>query len=132
MLVTEGGAGNTEVFRIVKHIEFKALRYRWRKLLLDYLSTHLSPSELVSFKKIKNDLYKDYKNGFYVYAKSNNISSINDTIKYVVRYTGRPAMAQSRILDYDGTYVTFWYNRHEDDVRVEETVLVVVLLFFGI
>ena len=122
MLVTEGGAGNTEVFRIVKHIEFKALRSRWRKLLLDYLSEHLAPYELPAFKKIKNELYKDYKNGFYVYAKPNNISSINDTIKYVVRYTGRPAMAQSRILDYDGTYVKFWYNRHEDDVRVEETV----------
>lgn len=122
MLCTEGGAGNTEVFRIVKHIEFKALRSRWRKLILDYLSTHLAPHELPAFKKIKNELYKDYNSGFYVYAKPNNISSISDTIKYVVRYTGRPAMAQSRILDYDGTYVTFWYNRHEDDIRVEETV----------
>lgn len=28
MLCTEGGAGNTEVFRIVHHINFKALRYR--------------------------------------------------------------------------------------------------------
>lgn len=122
MLCTEGGAGNIEVFRNVKHIEYKALRSRWRKLLLDYLSEHLAPHELPAFKKIKNELYKDYKNGFYVYAKPNNISSINDTIKYVVRYTGRPAMAQSRILNYDGTHVTFWYNRHEDDVRVEETV----------
>lgn len=31
-------------------------------------------------------------------------------------------MAQSRILNYDGEYVTFWYNRHEDGKRVEETI----------
>lgn len=122
MLCTEGAAGNTEVFRIVHHINFKALRYRWQKLLLDYLGEHLPSSELPSFKKLKNEIYKEYKNGFYVYAKPDNISSITQTINYVVRYTGRPAMAQSRILDYDGTYVKYYYERHEDGQRVEETI----------
>ena len=31
-------------------------------------------------------------------------------------------MAQSSILNYDGEYVTFWYDRHEDSQRVEETI----------
>ena len=122
MLCTEGGAGNIEVFRIVHHINFKALRYRWQKLLFDYLAKHLPTYELPMFKKLKNELYKEYKNGFYVYAKPDNISSITQTINYVVRYTGRPAMAQSRILDYDGTYVKYYYERHEDGQRVEETI----------
>ena len=122
MLCTEGGAGNIEVFRIVRHINFKALRYRWQKLLLDYLGEHLPASELSKFKQLKNEIYKEYKNGFYVYAKPDNISSISQTINYVVRYTGRPAMAQSRILDYDGTYVKYYYERHEDGQRVEETI----------
>ena len=122
MLCTEGGAGNTEVFRIVHHINFKALRYRWQKLLLDYLGEHLPTSELPRFKKLKNEIYKEYKNGFYVYAKPDNITSISQTINYVVRYTGRPAIAQSRILDYDGTYVKYYYERHEDGQRVEETI----------
>lgn len=122
MLCTEGGAGNTEVFRIIKHISFKALRYRWQKLILDYLSKNLPSHELPTFKKLKNELYKNYENGFYVYAKPDNISSINQTINYVVRYTGRPAMAQSRILNYDGTYVTYYYERHEDGQRVEERI----------
>lgn len=122
MLCTEGGAGNTEVFRIVRHINFRALRFRWQKLLLDYLMKHLPESEITKFKKLKNEIYKDYENGFYVYAKSDNISSITQTINYVIRYTGRPAMAQSRILDYDGTYVRYYYERHEDGKRVEETI----------
>ena len=122
MLCTEGGAGNVEVFRIVRHINFKALRYRWQKLLLDYLGKHLPAYELPKFKKLKNEIYKEYKNGFYVYAKPDNITSITQTINYVVRYTGRPAMAQSRILNYDGTYVKYYYERHEDGQRVEETI----------
>ena len=122
MLCTEGGAGNTEVFRIVKHINFKALRSRWQKLLLDYLQNNLPEKELIEFKLLKNQIYKEYNNGFYVYAKPDNISSINQTINYVVRYTGRPAMAQSRIIDYDGTYVTYYYERHEDGKRIEEKV----------
>ena len=60
--------------------------------------------------------------GFYVYAKPDDISSIKLTVDYVVRYTGRPAMAQSRILNYDGKYVTFYYERHEDNKRIEETI----------
>ncbi len=52
-------------------------------------------------------------------VKSRNIKS---TVKYVIRYSGKPAMAQSRILNYDGEYVTFWYDRHEDNQRVEETI----------
>ena len=86
MLCTEGGAGNTEFFRIIRHINFKALRFRWQKLILDYLSLHLPAFELPNFKKIKNLLYNDYKNGFYVYAKPDNITSIQQTINYVVRY----------------------------------------------
>ena len=122
MLCSEGGAGNTEVFRKVKHISFKALRFRWQKLLLSYLSKNLPPSQLISFKKLKNFLYSNYDNGFYVYAKPDDISSIKLAVDYVVRYTSRPAMAQSRILNYDGEYVTFYYERHEDNQRVEETI----------
>lgn len=122
MLCTEGGAGNTEIFRIIRHINFKALRFRWQKLILDYLSYHLPAFELPNFKKIKNLLYNDYKNVFYVYAKPDNITSIQQTINYVVRYTGRPAMAQSRITNYDGTYVSYYYERHEDGKRIDVTV----------
>ena len=31
-------------------------------------------------------------------------------------------MAESRIIDYDGNYVTFWYQRHEDNLIVIEKI----------
>ena len=45
-----------------------------------------------------------------------------DLIKYVCRYVSRPVMAESRIIDYDGTFVTFWYQRHNDDLIIIEKV----------
>ena len=97
MLYSEGGAGNIEIFRKVPHISFKTLRSRWQKLLLSYLYENLPPSKLNTFKKLRNLLYSSYDNGFYVYAKPDDISSIKIAVDYVVRYTGRPAMAQFRI-----------------------------------
>ena len=31
-------------------------------------------------------------------------------------------MAESRIIDYNGTYVTFWYQRHKDNLVIIEKV----------
>lgn len=81
----------------------------WKKLSVLLLST-------------KNFSFSSYKDGFYVYAKPNPLADTNKAIQYVVRYTGRPAMAQSRILNYDGHTVTFWYKRHEDDKKVIESI----------
>ena len=41
--------------------------------------------------------------------------------KYITRYIGRPVMAQSRITNYDGTNVSYWYQRHEDNEIVNVT-----------
>lgn len=43
-------------------------------------------------------------------------------IKYIGRYLGRPVISTKRIDKYDGDFVTFHYNRHEDDKYVQETI----------
>jgi hypothetical protein len=118
MLITEGASGNKTVWRKIPHIPFTMLRKRWQTTLLDLLHRYLGDS----FYKLKTSLFKTYPSGFYVYAKSNMLSNSVDSIKYIIRYTGRPAMAQSRILDYDGEFVTFFYNRHEDNEKVIEKI----------
>ena len=77
-----------------------------------------------SFKKLKNELYKKYPDGFYVRAEPNEAKrcSPDITIKYISRYLGRPVIATSRIDDYDGDMVTFHYTRHEDNQTVTECI----------
>ena len=72
-------------------------------------------------KLIKNKLYKEKVKGFYVHAKT-EIKSAKIAAKYVGRYVGRPAIAESRILKYDGKNVTYKYTRHEDNKVIVETV----------
>lgn len=73
------------------------------------------------FKQIKSLCYSSHKKGFYVYAKPSSCDP-ETTIKYIGRYLGRPVIATSRIDKYDGSMVTFHYNRHEDDKYIQETI----------
>jgi hypothetical protein len=117
-LVTEGASGDSSVWRHFKHLPYPMLRRRFQTILLNLMEKSLG----TSFYHLKTSLFYSYKDGFYVYAKPNPLSDTRKAIQYVVRYTGRPAMAQSRILNYDGSTVTFWYQRHEDNKKVIECI----------
>jgi hypothetical protein len=43
-------------------------------------------------------------------------------IKYIGWYLGRPAIATSKINSYNDYFVTFHYNRHEDEKLVVENL----------
>lgn len=116
LILTEGASGNQTVWRHIKHIPFTMLRRRWQATLLSLLHQKLG----AQFYALKSKLFYYYKDGFYVYAKKEKQTIVKDSIDYIVRYTGKPPMAQSRILDYDGNFVTFYYERHEDGKRVTE------------
>lgn len=117
VLCTEGAMGRTCVFRIVKHISFVALRKRFQTALLSLLEKHFGKKD---FRPLKNKIYANTQNGFYVYAKANKNVSNKELVKYILRYTGKPVMAESRIIDYDGEFITFFYHRHEDGVKVTQ------------
>lgn len=120
-IVTEGAMGNLNGFKKFDFIFYDALRKRFQKILLDLLEKKISNS---NFKTLKNFIYKKSNKGFYIYNENKNNQSTLNMIEYVVRYTDKYAMAESRIIDYDGEYVTFWYQRHEDNKLIKERVYV--------
>lgn len=124
MLVSEGAAGNTIAWRKFHFFPFTMLRKKWQTTLLFNLERALDFSAFnkSDFLKLKNILYSNYPDGFYVHAPASEFNSPDAVSNYITRYIGRPAMAQSRILNYDGASVTFWYQRHEDNVKIIETV----------
>lgn len=120
MILMDGGVSNkTKDFINITFFSYTSFRKRFMKVLLDLLENDVGKKE---FRKIKNDLYLSKNNGFYVYAPPSKYKSVTKLIKYVCRYVARPVMAESRIINYDGTYVTFWYQRHEDDKVVIEKI----------
>ena len=116
-LISEGGLGNSGRWKSKPHFNYKYLRDAWQTALLSLMHQHIGNA----FRKDKAASYRNHKNGFYVYAEPKECNP-DDVIKYIGRYLGRPVIATSRIDKYDGENVTFHYNRHEDDVYVEETI----------
>ena len=116
-LITEGGVSDNGFWRKVTHFNYRCLRDSFCTALLSEMEWKIGKS----FKATKAMIYRDHKNGFYVYAKPNqcNPKQIAD---YIGRYLGRPVIATKRIDKYDGENVTFHYNRHEDEKLIIETI----------
>lgn len=120
IILLDGGISNKcNEFVKIDFFSYPSFRKRFMKVLLDLLENDIGKD---NFRKVKNQVYLDHKEGFYVYAPPSKFKSYTDLIKYVCRYVARPVMAESRIIDYDGTYVTFWYQRHNDNLIIIEKV----------
>lgn len=104
------------------YFNYDALSKRFMKLLLDKMENYFGKD---NFKRIKNEMFLKYKNGFYVNNKLEDdgykFNSIEELIRYLTRYCSRPAMAESRIIKYDGNNVTFYYSDHTNEEYHEET-----------
>ena len=122
MILCEKAIGNSRVWKTFSHINYEGLRRSWQFSLLKLLNGRI-PSP--SFKALTDKLYADHNLGFYVYAPpiKNFFAGV---INYIVRYAGRPVLAQSRITNYDrdNKSITFTYTPHGSDKLVSETLSV--------
>lgn len=123
MILTEGTLDRHGIWKPIRFFPYTMLRHRFMTTLLLNLKGALAPDafSLSDFQALTNRLYQTKDNGFYVHAPPVELGSTDSIMKYVIRYIGRPIMAQSRITDYDGTDVTYWYQRHEDNRRITVT-----------
>lgn len=119
-LVPEGGESNDGEWRSNSYFPYNLLRKSWQKAILNGLELKLT-SGVKSYERLRKKLYAKYQNGFYVYGKG-KVKSAKAATNYVGRYTGRPAIANSRIVNYDGKTVTIWYKDHESGKRIEQTM----------
>jgi len=114
ILVTKGEIGEDLSWKRTNFFPYEMLRKRWRKILLDKIEENLGRKHSKKeFKKLKNTMYNNYKDGFYVYGEG-EVNNSKAAAKYIGRYAARPAIAESRIINYDGKIVSFEYIDHKD------------------
>lgn len=119
VLLLEGGIKKGKIVNC-DFFSYSFFRKKFMFILLNLMEDEIGKDK---FKATRIKLWNNYrKDGFYVHTPKSKFSSLIALIRYVTRYLSRPVMAQSRILDYDGTFITFWYQRHEDDKIVIERV----------
>ena len=118
VLLAEIKLGDNDTIIKWDYFNYDALSKRFQNILLKLLSKKLGNS----FQSTKNKLFKKYNKGFYVYAEPKKFKNLKDGIEYVTRYCGRIPISENRIINYDGTDVTFCYNDHYDDSYHEITI----------
>jgi len=117
MILCEEAIGNSNIWKKFNHINYEGLRRSWQFCVLKLMSEKIAGP---SFKNLVDELYKNHKSGFYVNSPPVKHFSAG-VVNYIVRYAGRPVLAQSRITGYDGISVTFTYTPHGSDTLVSET-----------
>jgi len=108
LIITEGGFLKGR-FIPKKFIPARKLAKSWQY----HVSKNLQEAG-ISYQ-IFAELYRKY-NGFYVWVhRAGRIDKPRDIARYIGRYVRHPAIANSRIVSFDGTSVEFYYEREDAD-----------------
>lgn len=117
VLMLEGGFNKYRKFVHTKFISYKAMRRTWQYHVLTMLKKVLPPTP--RYDRLIDACFKKYPEGFYIHMPpESRISSKRKVANYVGRYIRHPAIANTRISDYDGSTVTFWY--YEDAIKKDK------------
>ena len=116
VLVTEGGVTPAGDWVEQPYLAYPQLRKVWQYQVLTALRGIMDGTNVSAFI---DALFKAYPGGFYVHAKP-RVTHGQGISRYLGRYIRHPAIANARILAYDGTQVTFYYDDH-DGTRHHQT-----------
>ena len=94
-------------------IPHQPLKSIWRHKVISFISNSTKKQHLILPHSIHDNLNsflsRLYSKIWYVNL-GKKLSTARFTITYIGRYTKRPVIAESRILEYDGKFVTFSYE----------------------
>lgn len=110
-IVTEGGFDSDGKFvSLGQYIPYDLIHKVWQHEVLIALKKYL-PKEFIDY------LFDKYPNGFAAYVKPERIMSSKRLAQYIGRYVRHPAIANSRIVAYNGEAVRFYWKDHEDKIN---------------
>jgi hypothetical protein len=127
VVVTEGGLNEAEEWVAQPFLSYYKLRKIWQYECLTELRSVL-PAERET-RRLIDRLFKQYTNGFYVHAEA-KVENGPGISRYIGRYIRHPAIADTRIVAYDGINVTFYYEDHQG--RRHEQTLPVLEFMHGV
>jgi len=110
-LATEGGYNSENKFiSLPRYIDYNTFHKKWQYNLLTVLRNYI-PKQIIDL------CFRKYPKGFCAYIKPDKLHYGKGLIKYIGRYIRHPAIANSRIVDYNGKGVTFYYEDHDKKIH---------------
>lgn len=128
ILMTSGGiCKETGKWKSLEYIKYELLHKEWQKYLFSMLRERVGTWEI--HEKLKR-LEEKYANGLVAYIDRGKMPKTSQGLaRYLAKYVVSPPIAISRILEYDGETVVYWYNDHKSGKTIER---VPVLRFVGL
>ena len=127
VLITEGGLDEKGRWQAQSFISYKLLRKVWQYEVLTGIRQKMREEK--ESENIIDKLFRKYRKGFYVHAEP-RVKHGEGISRYIGRYIRHPAIADTRIIGYDGEEVTFYYKeRREAGKKLRQIVKMPVLAF---
>ena len=114
-IVVDGGIDQYSQIVNVREIPMPLLRRKIQYHVLTNLRKAI-PRTRQNLRLI-DEMFRKYPNGFVVHD-SGKAKNRNWLVRYIVRYIRHPAIANSRLMKYDGENVTFWYEHKKERYTV--------------
>lgn len=129
IIMTSGGLTKSKYpkWRELKYIPFEILHKKWQYYLFGMLKEQVGTKEV----KIHIDkLWRQYPDGLVAYLEKGEVPEGGKGLaRYLVKYVVSPPIAVSRLIDYNGKEVEYWWRDHRSHKREEARIG--VMLFIG-
>lgn len=129
IIMTSGGLtkGKNRRWRELKYIPFEILHKKWQYYLFAMVKEHVGTEDV---KRHIDRLWRKYPNGLVAYLEKGEVPEGGKGLaRYLAKYVVSPPIAVSRLIDYDGKQVQYWWRDHRSHKRKEARIE--VMRFIG-
>ena len=129
IIMTSGGLTKTKErrWRELKYIPFEILHKKWQYYLFGMVKEQVGTEEV---KRHIDKLWMQYPNGLVAYLEKGEVPEGGRGLaRYLVKYVVSPPIAVSRLIDYNGKEVEYWWRDHRSHKREEARIG--VMCFIG-
>ena len=127
IIMTSGGINeDMEIWFELRYFKYEIIHRKWQYHLFKMVKSYFKSSEI---NKLVDELWKRYPKGLVANVSKGNVPEGGEGLaRYLAKYVASPPIAVSRILNYDGHTVSYWYNDHKTKAKKVETVSVDVFI----
>ena len=124
IMMTAGGLDKQDNWHDIDYVPFNYFHKKWQYFLFKMMREEFGSR----IKSLIDDLYRKYPDGIVAHIKMEKVPKKEKLANYLMKYVGSPPIALSRILNYDGENVKYWYKDHRTDKKVVEEVSVITFI----
>ncbi len=127
IIMTSGGIKeDIESWFDLRYFKYEIIHRKWQYHLFSMVKDWFKTSKI---NKLIDKLWRKYPNGLVANVSKGNVPGGGAGLaRYLAKYVASPPIAVRRIIDYDGSNVTYWYKDHKTKSRQVETVSVDVFI----